>query len=228
MLIAVFVLGIALGRFHPRADYRKLEERADTAFAAARRFERDARELRRKARLRDTRERLNTEALREFAAEIERRNLQILEREKELAFYRRVLGERGGGGAAAAVRSFEINPDFRPNFYRANAALARGGSRRKNFVGSFELLVNVRAKNGKESELRLPPDGDENALDFRLYYEIDLGFSIPPGAEITNARLIIRDAKGAIADSRALVEEEPAGPDAPPDEPADIIEASGS
>ena len=130
----------------------------------------------------------------------------ILDNQQQLAFYRQLLEERGRSDVQTVIRSFEIFPEFRDNYYQLSAVLVRGTGIDEPFAGKLGLTLFLRDQNGASYDLT--PIFEPAALDvsFRYYHEVQAVFSVPDGSDILNGQLALHDDNGSVVASKILTD----------------------
>ena len=141
-----------------------------------------------------------------LAAQIRALDEQILDNEQRIAFYRQLLAERGSDASAVAIRSFEIVPDYREDSHQLVVVLSQPADS-ESFVGSLDLVLSLRSAERGEFEFRPAFAAGLLQVNFRYYIEFKEIFQLPPGAEIVNGQLVLRDAENEVVTSQILREQ---------------------
>ena len=90
------------------------------------------------------------------------------------------------------VSSVRVEPNAVPGEYSYRIVLLQTGARSKQFLGRYQLVVNL-VQNGERRGVTLPAPG-ENAeppyqLDFRVHQRIDGTFRVDPAAVVRSVEL---------------------------------------
>ena len=196
-LLMAVALAFLIGRWHPEADYRELENelaalRATVReLAAARENEYvEVRHLRLEASL-------GEKAARKFRERVEQLTTENLHWREEAAFYRRLLGAEEQ--AALNVYALGETPDFRPNHRRFSAVLVFPQT---EFKGGYYFEAVIRAGD-RTHEVRAPAEGFA-PVNFKVYSEIEQTVALPSDEEIVKLRLVVQNEKGEVEAEEAV------------------------
>lgn len=176
----------------------------NTAIEISQFFEGENRNLAAELETEKRRRRLAEQTIHALAANVKEQDEIILEQNQQITFLRQLLDERGRTSTDMAIRTFDIEPDFRASHFQLSAVLVRSGTDKDPFTGRLDLALSLIDANGVTFEHR--PLFNPGALDvtFRYYHEARAVFPIPTGAEITNAQLVLLDGEGEVIVSRTL------------------------
>ena len=105
---------------------------------------------------------------------------------EDLAFFQSLMPAAGKDGALT-INRFKLQPEALPGEYRYQLLLVNAGQRTKDFQGRLQFVLNLQ-QGDRKVVLTLPPDNDENAvqyrLNFKLFQRIEGTFKIAPDAEV--------------------------------------------
>lgn len=105
---------------------------------------------------------------------------------EDLAFFQSLM-PAGGKDGAITINRFKLQPEALPGEYRYQLLLVNAGQRAKEFQGRLQFVLNLQ-QHDRKVVLTLPPDNDENALEYRLNFKffqrIEGTFKIAPDAEV--------------------------------------------
>ncbi|MBF2735567.1 MAG: hypothetical protein ISN26_05770 [Betaproteobacteria bacterium AqS2] len=209
MLATLAALGILAGWLalrEPEAAGADADAELARALELARDYEAANSELRRELEAERRLRRVANQTTAALAAQIRALDEQILDNEQRIAFYRQLLAERGSDVSAVAIRSFEIVPDYREDHHQLVVVLSQPADN-ENFVGSLDLVLSLRSAERGEFELRPAFAAGLLQVNFRYYIEFKEIFQLPPGAEIVNGQLVLRDAANEVVTSQILREQ---------------------
>lgn len=163
------------------------------ALEVTRYFEDRSRTLQQNLESEQLRRKIAEQTITALSENIREQDEQILDQQQQLAFYRQLLEERGRTEVDTVIRSFEIVPDYRENFYQLSAVLVRGTGISEPFEGKLDLTLFLRDASGVSFDHA--PTFEPAALDvkFRYYHEIQAVFFIPAGTDILNGQLVLYD-----------------------------------
>lgn len=176
----------------------------NTAIEISRFFETENRTLAIELENEQRRRRLAEQTINALASNVKEQDEIILDQNQQIAFLRQLLDERGRTSTDTAIRTFDIEPDYRASYFQLSAVLVRSGTDKEPFAGRLDLALSLIDANGVTFEHR--PIFNPGALDlsFRYYHELQAVFPIPTGSEITNAQLVLLDKEGQVVVSRTL------------------------
>jgi hypothetical protein len=90
------------------------------------------------------------------------------------------------------VSSVRVEPNSVPGEYTYRIVLLQTGTRNKQFLGRYQLIVNL-VQNGERRGMTLPAAGEAAEppyqLDFRVHQRIDGTFRVDPGAVVRSVEL---------------------------------------
>jgi cell division protein FtsB len=90
------------------------------------------------------------------------------------------------------VTSVRVEPNGVPGEYSYRIVLLQTGSRSKQFVGRYDLVINV-VHNGEQVGITVPRAAEaadpHYQLDFRMHRRIEGTFKVPPSAEVRSVQL---------------------------------------
>jgi hypothetical protein len=105
---------------------------------------------------------------------------------EDLAFFQSLMPAAGKDGTIT-INRFKLQPEALPGEYRYQLLLVNAGQRTKEFQGRLQFVLNLQQRDRKVV-LTLPPDSDENALEYRLNFKffqrVEGTFKIAPDAEV--------------------------------------------
>ena len=201
--VVLFILYIVLVPSQP--DNAQLQENLAVTTNLVIQFEQEIRELREELQTEKQLRNIAEQTTSALAQQVSQQDSQLLDNKQQLAFLRQLIQERDTrDNYAIEFRSFDISPDFREDSYQIQAVLNRGGSDRELFNGKLELNLSLRSSDGRDFEYSPVITSGSLDIEFRYYTEIDLGFDIPPGAEVLNGQLILRNENNDIVASIIL------------------------
>ena len=90
------------------------------------------------------------------------------------------------------VSSVRVEPNSVPGEYSYRIVLLQTGARNKQFLGRYQLVVNL-VQNGERRGMTLPAPGESSEppyqLDFRVHQRIDGTFRVDPAAVVRSVEL---------------------------------------
>lgn len=205
-LAALGALAAWLALRPPAAGPASASAELARALELARGYEEANSELRRELEAERRLRRVANQTTAALAAQIRALDEQIVDNEQRIAFYRQLLAERGSDVSAVAIRSFEIVPDYREYSHQLVVVLSQPADN-ENFVGSLDLVLSLRSAERGEFEFRPAFAAGLLQVNFRYYIEFKEIFQLPPGAEIVNGQLVLRDAADEVVTSQILREQ---------------------